>query len=48
MSLKASEFLNGNIASKYSKLASNELEVLQNKQKNITIIPTVATTPKIC
>ena len=30
MSLKASEFLNGEIVSKYSKSANNELDISEN------------------
>ena len=37
MSSKLSEFLDGNIVSKYSALANNELEILHNKRKDVSV-----------
>ena len=38
MSLKVSEFLDGNIVSKYGKLTDNELEIPHYKRKDVFLI----------
>ena len=41
MSSKVSEFLNGDIISKHSKLVSNELEPSQDKRKSMSLISAI-------